>query len=187
MARYTGPKTKIARKFGEPIFGDDKSFEKRNYPPGQHGNNKRRSKKSTDSLIQGIFKGDIVDLSRGITLIESGNPQHISEARKIVKACLKNTTTSIRIGITGVPGAGKSTFIEAYGKYLTEKRKKVAVLAVDPSSSVSKGSILGDKTRMETLVRNPNVFIRPSASGINLGGVAQKTRETIQTWQKFTF
>lgn len=140
---------------------------------------KRRSKKSTDSLIEGIFKGDIVDLSRGITLIESGNPKHIKEARKIVKACLKNTTTSIRIGITGVPGAGKSTFIEAYGKYLTEKRKKVAVLAVDPSSSVSKGSILGDKTRMETLVRNPNVFIRPSASGINLGGVAQKTRETI--------
>ncbi|MGV6831113.1 MAG: methylmalonyl Co-A mutase-associated GTPase MeaB [bacterium] len=140
---------------------------------------KRRSKKSTDSLIEGIFKGDIVDLSRGITLIESGNPQHITEARKIVKACLKNTTASIRIGITGVPGAGKSTFIEAYGNYLTSKGKKVAVLAVDPSSSVSKGSILGDKTRMETLVRNPNVFIRPSASGTNLGGVAQKTRETI--------
>ena len=122
---------------------------------------------------------EISILSRAITLIESKLPKHQEIALQIVKACLPFSGQSIRVGITGVPGVGKSTFIEALGNHLTDLGNKVAVLAVDPSSSLNKGSILGDKTRMETLVRNPNVYIRPSASGTTLGGVAKKTRETI--------
>lgn len=134
---------------------------------------------TTDDYISKITSGDMPVLSKAITLIESNHPKHTDLARDIVKKCLPFSGKSIRIGITGVPGAGKSTFIEAFGAILTEKGKKVAVLTVDPSSSISKGSILGDKTRMETLVQNPNVYIRPSASGDNLGGVTKKTRETI--------
>lgn len=118
-------------------------------------------------------------LSKAITLVESHHAKHREEAEKLIKKCLPHSGQSIRIGITGVPGAGKSTFIESFGGLLASKGKKVAVLAVDPSSSQSKGSILGDKTRMERLVQNPNVFIRPSASGTHLGGVAKKTRESI--------
>ncbi len=140
----------------------------------------QRSKKtSLDALLSGILRGDITHLSRAITLIESANPAHAVEAAFLIKNCLPHANQSIRIGITGVPGVGKSTFIEALGKLLTSQGKKVAVLAVDPSSSLSKGSILGDKTRMEELVKDPNAFIRPSASGESLGGVARKTRETI--------
>lgn len=140
---------------------------------------KRLKQPSSQDLIEAIVKGDITALSRAITLIESTNPEHSEKANRIIKGCLSHTRPSIRIGITGVPGVGKSTFIEAFGSYLTNLGKKVAVLAVDPSSSLSKGSILGDKTRMEDLVKNPNAFIRPSASGSSLGGVARKTRETI--------
>ncbi len=140
---------------------------------------KRGKEPATKELIEGILSGDKVALSRSITLIESTNPRHREKARKIIMACLPRANQSIRIGITGVPGVGKSTFIEGFGKYLTSLGHKVAVLAVDPSSSISGGSILGDKTRMEELVKDDNAFIRPSPSGESLGGVSRKTRETI--------
>lgn len=141
--------------------------------------NKRRQQPSASELISGIISGNITSLSRAITLIESTNTEHAEKANEIINGCLSHANKSIRIGITGVPGVGKSTFIEAFGKHLTQLGKKVAVLAVDPSSSISHGSILGDKTRMEELVKDENAFIRPSASGENLGGVARKTRESI--------
>ncbi|GLB48964.1 methylmalonyl Co-A mutase-associated GTPase MeaB [Neptunitalea lumnitzerae] len=132
-----------------------------------------------DELAEKICNGDTIALSRAITLVESTNPEHSKKANQIITTCLPKANKSVRIGITGVPGAGKSTFIESFGKHLTSLGKKVAVLAVDPSSSISKGSILGDKTRMEDLVKDKNAFIRPSPSGNSLGGVARKTRETI--------
>lgn len=130
-------------------------------------------------LIEGIFNGDQVALSRAITLIESTNSAHNEKAAIIIEKCLPRANKSVRIGITGVPGVGKSTFIEAFGSFITGLGNKIAVLAVDPSSSISKGSILGDKTRMEELVKDQNAFIRPSPSGTSLGGVARKTREAI--------
>lgn len=139
----------------------------------------RRKQPSAQELVDAILKGDKIALSRAITLIESTNPEHLEKANEVIKGCLPHANKSVRIGITGVPGVGKSTFIEAFGKYLTSIGKKVAVLAVDPSSSISHGSILGDKTRMEELVKDENAYIRPSASGDSLGGVARKTRETI--------
>jgi LAO/AO transport system kinase len=140
---------------------------------------KRKKRLSTDAYISGILSGNRVVLSQAITLIESTAPRDIEVANVIIEKCLPHTGNSIRIGITGVPGAGKSTFIEAFGKYLTSIGKRLAVLAVDPSSELSKGSILGDKTRMEELSIDPHAFIRPSPSGLTLGGVARKTRETI--------
>ena len=140
---------------------------------------KRKVKPTTQKLISEIIEGNITALSRAITLVESSNPNHLEQANDIIKGCLQHANASVRIGITGVPGVGKSTFIEALGMHLASIGKKVAVLAVDPSSSLSKGSILGDKTRMEDLVKNENAFIRPSPSGSSLGGVARKTRETI--------
>ncbi|TXG38945.1 methylmalonyl Co-A mutase-associated GTPase MeaB [Seonamhaeicola maritimus] len=140
---------------------------------------KRNAKIDTESLITSILNKDITALSRAITLVESKNPKHLKKANIIIKGCLPHANKSIRIGITGVPGVGKSTFIETFGKYLTNLGKRVAVLAIDPSSSITKGSILGDKTRMEALVQDENAYIRPSASGDTLGGVARKTRETI--------
>ena len=140
---------------------------------------KRKSQPSTQNLIDNILKGDITALSRAITLVESTNPKHLVKATTILKACLPYANKSIRIGITGVPGVGKSTFIETFGKHLSAKGQKLAVLAIDPSSTLTKGSILGDKTRMEELVKDKNAFVRPSASGDSLGGVARKTRETI--------
>jgi LAO/AO transport system kinase len=139
----------------------------------------RKKQPSSKELIEGILNGNITALSRAITLVESTNVSHLEKANEVVNACLPHANKSIRIGITGVPGVGKSTFIEAFGKYLTGLGKKVAVLAVDPSSTISHGSILGDKTRMEELVKDQNAYIRPSASGETLGGVARKTRETI--------
>ena len=139
----------------------------------------RAKQNSVDEFVSKILEGNITFLSRAITLVESTNSKHQQKANKIIERCLPYANNSIRIGITGVPGVGKSTFIEAFGKHLTSKGKKVAVLAVDPSSSVNKGSILGDKTRMEQLVTDKNAFIRPSPSGNSLGGVAQKTRESI--------
>jgi len=140
---------------------------------------KRKTQLTVDELVSGILNENITALSRAITLIESKNPTHLEKANQVIKQCLPHANNSIRIGITGVPGVGKSTFIEAFGMYLTNQGKKVAVLAVDPSSSINKGSILGDKTRMEELVKDKNAFIRPSPSGESLGGVARKTRETI--------
>ena len=139
----------------------------------------RKIKHSVKELYNGILSGNVTALSRGITLIESTATKHADQAKSLVEACLPHSNNSIRVGITGVPGVGKSTFIEQYGKLLTTQGHKVAVLAVDPSSSLSKGSILGDKTRMESLVTNEKAFIRPSASGDSLGGVARKTREAI--------
>tara|TARA_R110002049_G_scaffold306173_1_gene504172 strand:+ start:5304 stop:6350 length:1047 start_codon:yes stop_codon:yes gene_type:complete len=139
----------------------------------------RRNVPSTKKLITAILEGDKTALSRAITLVESTNTSHANQAKKIIEKCLTKESKSIRIGITGVPGVGKSTFIERFGKRLTAQGKKVAVLAVDPTSTLTRGSILGDKTRMEELVKDPNAFIRPSPSGTSLGGVARKTRETI--------
>lgn len=130
-------------------------------------------------LASAIATGNPTALSQGITLVESTNPVDHENAQRLIELCLPKANRSVRIGITGVPGVGKSTFIETFGSYLTQKGKKVAVLAVDPTSSVSRGSILGDKTRMYELSQNPNAFIRPSASGDSLGGVARKTREAI--------
>ena len=139
----------------------------------------RAKQNSVDEFVSNILKGNITFLSKAITLVESTNAKHQQKANEILERCLPHANNSVRIGITGVPGVGKSTFIESFGKHLTAQGKKVAVLAVDPSSSVNKGSILGDKTRMEALVTDTNAFIRPSPSGTSLGGVAQKTRESI--------
>ena len=139
----------------------------------------RARQNSVNEFVTGVLNGNITFLSKAITLVESTNIKHQQKANEILNFCLPHANKSIRIGITGVPGVGKSTFIETFGKYLTAQGKKVAVLAVDPSSSLNKGSILGDKTRMEELVTDENAFIRPSPSGTSLGGVAQKTRESI--------
>jgi LAO/AO transport system kinase len=140
---------------------------------------KRSKTPSVETLTKGILLGNVTSLSQAITIIESTAKKHRETAEEIIKSCLPNANKSIRIGITGVPGVGKSSFIERFGMLLTSKGKKVAVLAVDPSSSLSKGSILGDKTRMEELVKNPKAFIRPSANGTSLGGVSRTTREAI--------
>lgn len=129
--------------------------------------------------LEGIRNGNRAVLSQAITLIESTKPEHQELAQKIIEACLSDTGNSVRIGITGVPGVGKSTFIESLGNLITQKDHKLAVLAIDPSSTRTHGSILGDKTRMETLANNPDAFIRPSPTAGSLGGVARKTRETI--------
>ena len=128
---------------------------------------------------EGILAGDRTILAKAISLIESNLMTDQAIASQLVSQLLAKTGNSIRIGITGVPGVGKSTFIEAFGKHVTSLGNKIAVLTIDPSSQLTKGSILGDKTRMEELSKNRNAFIRPSASGSTLGGVATKTREAI--------
>jgi LAO/AO transport system kinase len=132
-----------------------------------------------DTYYRGILDGNRMVLGKAITLIESTLPGHQQLAQEIIEKCLPHSGNSIRIGITGVPGVGKSTFIETLGTNLTKEGNKLAVLAIDPSSQRSKGSILGDKTRMEALSANPHAFIRPSPSAGTLGGVARKTRETV--------
>jgi LAO/AO transport system kinase len=149
------------------------------------GNQKNRFQKkggstySVPQLFQGIRQQDLSSLARAITLIESNAEHHFSLGQQLLNKLLPYSGQSLRIGITGVPGAGKSTFIEAFGLYLCQLGLRVAVLAVDPSSSISGGSILGDKTRMEQLSKNSNAFIRPSPSQGKLGGVHRKTRETM--------
>lgn len=140
---------------------------------------KARTALTAEDYAQGILAGDRVMLSRAITVIESNAPKHFELGQEIIQKILPHSGKAMRVGITGVPGAGKSTFIEAFGTYLCGEGLKVAVLAVDPSSSLSKGSILGDKTRMENLAREKNAFIRPSPSGGSLGGVTRKSRETM--------
>jgi LAO/AO transport system kinase len=162
---------------------------------------RKRAQHTAQELVDGILAGNRTLLSKAITLVESSLPAHQEQAQEVIAACLKETNyelrtgakrssaepitnyelrnRSIRVGITGVPGVGKSTFIEVLGKHLTGQGHKLAVLAIDPSSSRSKGSILGDKTRMEDLAVDPNAFIRPSPAAGSLGGVARKTRETI--------
>ena len=141
---------------------------------------KRAAVLSVNDYVEGILRGDTTILSRAVTLVESLLPEHRAIAQEVVERCLPFSGKSVRVGITGVPGAGKSTSIDAFGMHLLSNTAgKLAVLAVDPSSERSKGSILGDKTRMERLSAHPRAFIRPSASAGSLGGVARKTRETI--------
>jgi LAO/AO transport system kinase len=129
--------------------------------------------------VTGILQGDRVVLAKAITLMESSLAEDRTLADQVLESILPHTGKSLRVGITGVPGVGKSTFIEAFGAHAIQHNKKVAVLTVDPSSSLTKGSILGDKTRMETLAKNPMAFIRPSATGEALGGIAHRTREAL--------
>ncbi|MCE7992227.1 MAG: methylmalonyl Co-A mutase-associated GTPase MeaB [Roseivirga sp.] len=138
-----------------------------------------RQRLTTSAYIEGVLAGDRLVLSRAITLIESARPDDTRQAEEVLQAVLDRAGKSIRIGVTGVPGVGKSTFLEAFGKYVTDEGHKIAVLTIDPSSQRTRGSILGDKTRMEELSRNPNAFIRPSASGTALGGVNNRTREVM--------
>lgn len=142
---------------------------------------KRKVKRelSVADYVDGIVKGDITILSRAVTLVESVRPEHQTLAQEVIEKCLPYSGKSVRIGISGVPGAGKSTSIDVFGLHVLEQGGKLAVLAIDPSSERSKGSILGDKTRMEQLSVHPASFIRPSPSAGSLGGVARKTRETI--------
>ncbi len=142
-------------------------------------NYSRKTRPTVNECVDGILDGDRVLLSRAITLIESQLPEDNQLARQIIEKIMPYTGNSIRIGITGVPGVGKSTFIESFGSFLVEDGHKLAVLAIDPSSKKSGGSILGDKTRMDTLSKSNNAFIRPSSAGSSLGGVANKTRETL--------
>lgn len=150
-----------------PYMKDFKRFKKKSY--------------TVDEYVDGILKGNISLLSQAVTLVESSKYEHQSIAQEIIEKCLPYSGKSLRVGLTGVPGAGKSTSIDSFGMYLLENNPndKLAVLAIDPSSEVSKGSILGDKTRMERLSVAKNAFIRPSPSAGSLGGVARKTRETI--------
>lgn len=148
-----------------PYFSTNRFAKKRVLTPGEY--------------VEGIVKGDITVLSRAVTLVESVLPDHHSMAQEVIEKCIPFSGNSKRIGISGVPGAGKSTSIDTFGLHILKEGGKLAVLAIDPSSERSKGSILGDKTRMGRLSVHPSVFIRPSPSAGTLGGVARKTRETI--------
>ena len=140
----------------------------------------RKRQLSVTEFVEGIVKGDVTVLSQAVTLVESVRPEHQAVAQEVIERCLPYSGRSIRVGISGVPGAGKSTSIDVFGLHVLEQYGgKLAVLAIDPSSERSKGSILGDKTRMEKLSVHPKSFIRPSPSAGSLGGVARKTRETI--------
>ena len=146
---------------------------------GKAGFRKNRMILDVADYVKGVAAGDRMVLSRAITLIESNSPRHFPKAQRVLQELLPRTGKALRIGITGVPGAGKSTMIEAFGNMLCDMGHRVAVLTVDPTSSVTKGSILGDKTRMGTLSRREEAFIRPSPAGGTLGGVARKSRETM--------
>jgi LAO/AO transport system kinase len=140
---------------------------------------RRKKRLEISQYVEGILQQDRVRLSQAITLIESTLEEDRVLARQLIEQLLPHTGKAIRIGITGVPGVGKSTFIESLGQYIAQQDKKLAVLAVDPSSQRSRGSIMGDKTRMELLAANPKAYIRPSPAGTSLGGVASRTRETM--------
>ncbi len=140
---------------------------------------RRKPLPSVGEIVEGILNGNVTMLSRAVTLVESVNPDHYAKAQEVIEKCLPYSGHSRRIGITGVPGAGKSTSIDAFGLHVLKDGGKLAVLAVDPSSERTNGSILGDKTRMEKLSTHPGAFIRPSPSAGSLGGVARKTRETV--------
>ncbi|WP_078430277.1 methylmalonyl Co-A mutase-associated GTPase MeaB [Alkalihalobacterium alkalinitrilicum] len=139
----------------------------------------RRRQLSVDDYVAGVLEGNRAIIAQAITLVESNSQKHIQLGQEVLKKLMPYTGNSVRIGFTGVPGAGKSTLIESFGTMLCDQGHKVAVLAVDPSSSLSKGSILGDKTRMEQLSRHQNAYVRPSPAGGTLGGVARKSRETL--------
>lgn len=163
----------VVRK-GEELEGSSVSIQK-----NMRFQKRKKTASSLENLYEGVRSGERSALARAITLVESNAEQHFAEAQALLQKLLPLSGKSIRIGITGVPGAGKSTFIEAFGMYLCGLGHRVAVLAIDPSSSINGGSILGDKTRMEQLSRNPFAFIRPSPSGGKLGGVHRKTREAM--------
>jgi len=150
-------------------------------PPNINKNFKRKKRKKLKAAdyVEGILAGNRVLLSQAITLIESTHPKHQVLAQKIIEACLPHSGKSFRLGLTGTPGVGKSTFIESFGLKMIEKGHQLAVLAIDPTSQMTRGSILGDKTRMETLSVHPQAFIRPSPAGDSLGGVARATRESV--------
>jgi LAO/AO transport system kinase len=158
------------------------SSDKKNINPAFRKNGQflsKRKRYSAEQLVEGILEGNKMILSQAITLIESKLESDRALIEKVISACLPYSGNATRIGITGVPGVGKSTFIESFGLFLIKNKKKLAVLAIDPSSSISKGSILGDKTRMEELTREDNAYIRPSPSGETLGGVSNMTREAM--------
>lgn len=161
---------------GVPVGSSQRSPQN---PSQKSSNPVRRRQLSIEEYVEGVLKQDRTILARTMTLVESNRYEHMTVAQNVIKQLLPYAGKSIRIGITGVPGVGKSTFIEAFGCYLCDQGHRVAVLAVDPSSSVTRGSILGDKTRMENLSRRPTCFIRPSPSGGTLGGVTRKSRETM--------
>lgn len=163
----------IVRK-GVEVDSDGETFKKR-----KRFKKKGNTGPTLQELYDGVLQGDRTHLARAITLIESNAEHHFRMSQELLHKLLPFTGKAIRVGITGVPGAGKSTFIESFGSYLCSLGLKVAVLAIDPSSSISGGSILGDKTRMEKLTRNPRAFIRPSPSEGKLGGVHRKTKETM--------
>jgi LAO/AO transport system kinase len=167
----------LAARFAAAATGMDSSENN----AGDKGSSlpRRRRALSPDDYVRGVLSGDRALLARAITLIESTSPLHEAQAQELLQRILPHTGKARRIGITGVPGVGKSTFIESFGCFLVEKGCKVAVLTIDPTSKRSGGSILGDKTRMEKLSRNPWAFIRPSAAGESLGCVARRTRETL--------
>jgi len=170
-SKKKGSALKVNEGVDQPPSVDEKAAER--------FKSKKRKLFTIPEYLKGIRSGDRTILSRAITLIESALPEHQKIAQEIIDACLPFAGKSLRIGITGVPGVGKSTFIEALGEIITQKGHKLAVLAIDPSSERTKGSILGDKTRMEQLSADKNAFIRPSPSAGSLGGVARKTRESI--------
>jgi LAO/AO transport system kinase len=147
--------------------------------PDLSSGRKRRKRHTIEEFVSGIVSGNRTILSQAITLVESSLPEHYDIAQAIIEKCLPFSGNSLRVGITGVPGAGKSTFIETFGLFLTGNGRRLAVLTIDPSSQQTRGSILGDKTRMEQLSVHPEAFIRPSPAAGTLGGVARKTRETI--------
>lgn len=166
--RYQG--LKVNKGIGEqptlnPYMKDFKRYKRKTYTAAEY--------------VDGIRKGDIALLSQAVTLVESSNIDHYALAQEVIEKCVPYSGNALRIGITGVPGAGKSTSIDAFGVHLVNQGHKVAVLAIDPSSEITKGSILGDKTRMERLSVENNAFIRPSPSAGSLGGVARKTRESV--------
>jgi LAO/AO transport system kinase len=152
-----------------------------------HFHFRKASEPSVSELMDGILNQNLNALSKAITLVESGLPHHRRMANELIDGLLPHSGKSQRIGTTGVPGVGKSTFIESFGLQLIERGHRVAVLAIDPTSSISHGSILGDKTRMNELAAHPNAFIRPTPSGGNLGGVHRKTRESILLCEAFGF
>lgn len=175
MTKHNDPKKRSAMHVMDGIYSEHDGMKE---TPRKRFK-KRKLQRETPDLAPEIEKGSRLHLARGITLLESVKPEDQQAAQELLLQLLPKTENSIRLGITGVPGAGKSTFIEAFGLMLAEQGHKVAVLAIDPSSTVTGGSILGDKTRMETLAGHPNAFIRPSPSAGTLGGVHKKSRETM--------
>lgn len=174
-----GAGSEFASRVMEGVHGGHDGIDTYSNKPHTAKPHKKRPSLSIDEYADGVLNGDRAVLGRAITLVESNSRDHIDQAQELLKRLLPHTGRSIRIGITGVPGVGKSTFIESLGNFLLERGKKPAVLAIDPSSSRTGGSILGDKTRMECLGRDSRCFIRPSPSGGTLGGVARKSRETM--------